>query len=327
MDGIQFLTQVRRDYPDTIRMVLTGQADMQAAIDAINEGHIFRFLTKPLAVEQMRNHLNLAIEQYRLVNAEKELLDRTLKGSIKIMVDILGFVAPRAFSRSERIRHLARRLGQRLQVDHLWEIELASLLSQIGFVTIPASIQNKYFHGDSLNEDEREIFLSHPQTACRLLQKIPRLEEIAEGIYYQSKNYGGGGFPPGLKKGKDIPVIGRVLRVVSEFDKLISQGIPMAKALETMRSHREAFDPALLAALEAELIGAEEGYTVRWMRLEEMMPGMILADDIRNLQGTVLIPRSVAMTEVLKMSLINFARLGEVQEPLKILEEVHPERI
>ncbi|MGA2348973.1 MAG: response regulator [Terracidiphilus sp.] len=76
MNGAQFLAQVRKNTPDTIRMLLTGYTDINAAIDAVNEGKIFRFLTKPCAKESLVEAINLGLVEYRSVKAEKELIKK-----------------------------------------------------------------------------------------------------------------------------------------------------------------------------------------------------------------------------------------------------------
>jgi DNA-binding NtrC family response regulator len=84
MDGVQFLSRVRALSPDTVRIALTGQADMQTAADCVNEGSIFRFLTKPCQKDVLGRALTSGLVQYRLVLAEKELLEKTLsKSSLK----------------------------------------------------------------------------------------------------------------------------------------------------------------------------------------------------------------------------------------------------
>jgi len=77
MDGVQFLSRVKAVSPDSIRVMLTGQADLNAAIAAVNEGNIFRFLTKPCPPATMSKVLEASLEQYRLVTAERELLQNT----------------------------------------------------------------------------------------------------------------------------------------------------------------------------------------------------------------------------------------------------------
>ena len=103
MDGIEFLGRVQSMSPETVRIMLTGNADQQTAIRAVNDGNIFRFLNKPCPSDVLTSALTAGLEQYRLVNAEKNLLEQTLNKSVEVLVDILAIVNPTAFGRS----HLA----------------------------------------------------------------------------------------------------------------------------------------------------------------------------------------------------------------------------
>jgi DNA-binding NtrC family response regulator len=103
MSGIQLLGAVKSISPETVRIILTGNADMETAIDAINEGNIFRFLIKPCAHEVMAKTLTAALVQYRLVTAEKQLLEQTLSGSIQVLTEVLSLVnRPRSAAPSAR---------------------------------------------------------------------------------------------------------------------------------------------------------------------------------------------------------------------------------
>ena len=124
MDGIKFLSHVRERFPDSVRIMLTGNADVESAIHAVNEGHLFRFLTKPCPPDQLIATLEAGIEQHRLITAEKELLEKTLKGSIKILTDILSLICPAAFGRASRVRRLARRVAAQLNVNKVWQVEI-----------------------------------------------------------------------------------------------------------------------------------------------------------------------------------------------------------
>jgi DNA-binding NtrC family response regulator len=85
MDGIQFLAAVRQQAPDTVRIMLSGNVDLEHAVRVVNEGNIFRFLIKPCPQEILGKALEDALGQYRLINAEKDLLSKTLSGSIKLL--------------------------------------------------------------------------------------------------------------------------------------------------------------------------------------------------------------------------------------------------
>jgi FixJ family two-component response regulator/GGDEF domain-containing protein len=78
MSGAEFLAQVRHSVPTTVRMLLTGFTDLSAAIDAVNEGNIFRFLTKPCRKEVLVDAINLGLAQHHSIIAEKTLLKRAM---------------------------------------------------------------------------------------------------------------------------------------------------------------------------------------------------------------------------------------------------------
>ena len=77
MDGIEFLSRVREIAPDTVRIMLTGNADLQAAIHAVNEGNIFRFLTKPCSADILGESLATGIAHYQHVMKEREYNQKT----------------------------------------------------------------------------------------------------------------------------------------------------------------------------------------------------------------------------------------------------------
>ena len=325
INGIQFLAMSRQIAPETVRIMLTGQADMQAAVDAVNEGNLFRFLTKPCPVEYFKNNLDAALEQYRLITSERELLEKTLKGSVRLLIDILSTTSPVAFSQASRIRDMAKKLAARLNLEKPWEIELAAMLSQIGCVAIPAQILKKKYSGAVLTPRENEMFLAHPQTGRKLLANIPRLEQAAEAIGYQMKQYDGGGVPVDSKRGTEIPVAARVLKVACDYDLLTAAGKTTLEAVNVMRDNHVWYDPDVFAALDAEILSVKKGFIVKAVLLKDVMTGMNLADNIYDLKGSILIPKGQEISEVLRMRLFNFARLGTVSEPIKILDMVSGE--
>jgi len=76
MDGAEFLAQVREKAPDTVRMLLTGHSDLNAAITAVNEGKIYRYLTKPCEKKLLTEAIGECLDQYRMRVEEKKLLKR-----------------------------------------------------------------------------------------------------------------------------------------------------------------------------------------------------------------------------------------------------------
>ncbi|NPV89654.1 MAG: response regulator [Firmicutes bacterium] len=319
MNGIQFLSQVREIAPDTTRIMLTGQADLNVAIDAVNEGSIFRFLTKPCATDKFIGAINAAIKQYRLVIAERELLEKTLKGSVKLLIDMLAFINPSLYGRASRISSLAKNLAVSLNLEKPWEIELIALLSQIGCLTIPQEIINKKFKGKTLSYEESKMYLSHPEMGKRLIKNIPRLEEIADAIEYQLKNFDGSGMSKDNLKGKDIPYPSRILRVAIGFLELEERGVQSSHVIEFMRSDKGWYDPEILTALEVEILSSQRGYRITAIDWRLIETGMILADDLKDKNGTIILPKGSEITDAQRASLLNYARFGTITEPIKIM--------
>jgi PAS domain S-box-containing protein len=73
MDGISFLHEVHDRSPDTVSIMLTAHSDLEIAVGALHEGHIFRFLSKPWDPVLLRKTLEDSLEQYRVVVTERNL--------------------------------------------------------------------------------------------------------------------------------------------------------------------------------------------------------------------------------------------------------------
>lgn len=318
VDGLQFLIRLREISPDTVRIMLTGYADVQSSIAAVNEGNVFRFLTKPCTTQHMHKTLEDALRQYCLVIAEKQLLEQTLSGSIKVLSELLALVNPEAFGRANRIHRHVRQMALHLGMIKTWEIENAALLSQIGCMLLPTEAIQKWTSGQSLSGEEQQIYDMHPMIAADLLSHIPRLEQVREMIAYQEKHFDGQGPPIGGNSGTDIPLGGRILKILVDFDQLESSGKDVKQSLEIMRGRHGWYDPSGIDALEKNL-GWESGFELRDVRVEELETAMILAEDVQSIRGTLLVAKGQEVSPVLLTRLRTFAGIGGVREPIKVL--------
>jgi response regulator RpfG family c-di-GMP phosphodiesterase len=324
LDGVALLERVRALAPETVRLLLTGQADLAAAIGAVNQGQVFRFLTKPCPVGELLGALAAAVAQYRLITAERVLLEQTLRGSIQTLTDILAQVNPAAFGRAMRAKNLAGDLAGRCGDRDRWQIEVAAMLSQLGCVMLPAETVEKIYFGRGLSRPEQQMADRLPQIAERLLASIPRLEEVRRIILYQAKRFDGGGLPEDALKGEDIPWGARVLKVALDFDVLQGQGLAPLLALETMRNRAGWYDPTVLTAL-ADLLGAAAGATeVREVALRTVQPGMVFAEDVKTVRGQLLIARGQEVTESLAERLRYLSPRIEIAEPVRVIVRVPP---
>lgn len=310
MNGIEFLTIARQKTPDSIRMMITGKADLGIAVNAINAGNIFRFIVKPVSHEDIAKIINAGIKQYDLISVEKELLEKTLRGSIKILTEILSILNPHAFSKTSRIIRLAKKIAKKMHYKNLWQIEIAAMLSQIGYITIPEEILLKLFENEALSTKETQLINSCPEIAYTLISKIPRMNEIAEIIRYQNKRYDGG----------DIPLGSRILKVVNDFDTLSIKKKSTQEILLDMKNRKYWYDPVILNALTILYIEINQ-YNHWLVSVKKLKSGMIIAEKVINKFGQLLVEQGQEVTEQLILRLKNYElRNGELPN-IKVYSE------
>lgn len=212
MDGATFLANVRTTAPDAVRLLLTGQADIKRAIAAVNEGEIFRFLTKPCTPASILSAIEAACEQRRLITAERVLLEQTLHGTIQALVGVLATVDPIAFARAAQIEKTTIELADKLGVHPRWPLEIAAMLWPVGYVGVPSPIVEKLFHGKPLDEAERAACARVPDVLEKLFGQIPRLEQVRAILRAASK-------PPATAASTDfVHRAAMVLRLALELD-------------------------------------------------------------------------------------------------------------
>jgi len=320
MNGFQLLAEVLRRYPETVRLMLTGNADQRTAVEAINTGQIFRFLTKPCPVDTLCLAIQAGLKQYRLITTERELIEQTLNGCIKVLADVLSLTDPLAFDRSEILRDYVRAYARSHNLLNAWEVEIAAMLSQLGTITIPPAILEKSRAGQELTPVEREILDRVPRTGADLLAHIPRLEAVARIILYQHKHYDGSGFPADAVCGEDIPIGARILKVMMDLLELETQKQPREAALKTMQQRIGWYDPRVLdttfACFNTYHPESSAKNLAQTVRVRDLHVGQVVQADIRTENGKILVPARSRITPVLLVRLANFAKFSPIQEPI-----------
>ncbi len=326
MDGVTFLAETRRRSPDTVRMLLTGQADQAATIAAINEGDVFRYLSKPCPVERLESAIEAAVEQFRLVQAERELLEQTLSGSVEVLLEVLGLVDPDTYRASVRIKDFVSRVVTELGLDGAWEFELAAMLSQIGALTLPQSLLHKFQSGTQLRADEEALVDGHPEWAEGLLRRIPRLEHVAAMIGAQRH-------PPGNRprsldatdENDRVAMGAHLLHLAGEYEEALGSASGNIEAILHQMRTREG--PAFrLAAIDAfeRAAGARSTLVPAVVGLSELEPGMVLDQDVRLVDGRLLLPDGEGLTQARIERLARFDEGVGVEQPLRVLVPAAP---
>ena len=311
MDGATLLKHVKHLYPETTRILLTGDPGRDVAIAAVNEGQIFRYLTKPCPPDQLRAAIEAGVAHHRLLVAEKVLLQETLIGCIGALVDILAITNPVAFGRATRVKRVAADLAAAIGTKGFWQLEAAAMLSQIGYISLPTELVEKLHYGKRLTSEERVLADGAPQVAQKLLGRIPRLEPVMEilAASQQVKS----DLPEGL-----IKLGAGILRLVLEYDTQIAQGRPINEAIAAIRAQTSRHDAKLVEQLEL-LVGASVGAQDQSeVAVGDLIPGMVFMNDLRTPVGTLLVPKGFEVTATFLERVRNFGP-GILQERVRVM--------
>jgi len=316
MTGVELLAQTKDLYPDMVRLMLTGNADQETAMEAVNTGQIFRFLTKPCPQATFVTSLALALRQYRLITAEKELLQKTLKGCINVLSELLGVANPLAFSSGLRIKDYVVYIAQTLQLPGIWQYEIAALMSQIGCITLPGDVLSKVFAGQELTQAELEMYQQHPLTGAALLEKIPRLENVTKMIEWQQKRYNEYTVEMKTSQLEEVLIGAQILKAVIDLDLQLFRGVGRGDALSLLRKQKNHYNPEVLDALDT--ITVEERGQIISLNVSHISDGMVAAEDVMAKNGVMIIPKGQIITKPLLQGLINFSMQVGVVEPIRV---------
>jgi hypothetical protein len=301
MDGATLLRTIRKNSPDTVRILLTGHWDLNAAIVGVNEGDFFRVLTKPCPPHMVVSAMEAAAAQYGLIKAERVLLEETLCRTIEVMMDVLCLANPTAFGRTARVTMLVSDLAAELSLPDRWQVEVAAMLYQLGAVVLHPETAEKAYGGQVLSSQEHEALERLPAFAAQRLRDIPRLEPVRE-ILETCK------LPRGAKPTSETVRMGaQILKAAIDLDDLERSGKqPRSAAVEALRGGD--VDPTVLEALVALSVRRR---SVSELPLAAIREGMVLAEDVRAPTGALLAVSGYSVTTAFLERARNIASLAK----------------
>lgn len=318
MNGIEFLGIVREKHPETVRMMLTGQTDQDTASSAVNRGQIFRFLNKPCPKDELVDALESGLAQYRLVHAERELLEETLRGSIRVLTEILALADPAMAGRVSGMRELVGPLARSLDIEDTWQLDVAIMLSQLGRITVPAEVRAKEEEGQDLEPSELTMLQRVPEVGYDLLRHVPRLEEVSEIVRFQARDFAA----PDGPSGADLPVGARILRILNDLIAEVDGDRSAAEALEVLEGRAHAYDPEILVSLRRLTSKSTKlARTTRAIAFGDLCAGHVLAAPLKTRDGRRLLREGHVISHALMAKLENYSRTTGLVEPIEVFHE------
>ena len=286
MDGAQLLERICSDWPDTVRILLTGYSDMAATILAVNRGRIFRYLQKPWdeheLVESVREGLELRqrlkdearllsmgavqSEQLRQLNDELQQLQeqhaadrrnsesarqRHYLQSVKVLTNLLEVRCTDLFEHGRRVAALARDLARNMELpsEAVLDIFVAGLLHDVGLIGLSDETLSQ-LDGKGTSEEDA-IYRDHPSLSARALAAMEDMLPVAALIEAHHERFDGKGFPLG-NAGAAIPLGARILAFADAADDLAHGRSGLARcdakavAGRVVAERGTRFDPAVV---------------------------------------------------------------------------------
>ncbi|MFK7989410.1 MAG: response regulator [Sandaracinaceae bacterium] len=305
MDGAQLLKEVFARSPDTVRLLLTGQSDADAAARAVNEGRIFRYLSKPCSADHLIDVIEEGLEVRRARRLEQELLSTTLKASIEVMTEVLAIAAPTSAERSRQTAMLAARLGPAMGVpaSAQWELEVAAHLAGLGAIAVPAELLQRAAAGQTLSPQERSLLDQIPETSADMVDRVPRLDGAAALIRQASAS---------LPRSEQAPAAA-ALDLAMWVGAESGCGRPWPEITNVVRL---ALNTEVARALGAPVGRGER--PVRAIHAKDLEVGMVTCEDVHSSKGQLIVKAETELSRPFVVRLQNFAKNVGLVEPFRV---------
>ena len=254
MSGLELLRTVKSAYPDTVRIVLTGYAEMDVVVKAINQGEVYRFLTKPWNNVELLETIQTALQHHRENLARySTITTQLIRANLETVMALAEAIELKDHytkGHCSRVRDYAVRIAMALDLSGSSRRDLvyASLLHDCGKIGVSESILNV---NGPLNEEQYREVQRHPVLGFEMTSKIDYLRPASIIIRQHHERWDGTGYPDGIKAG-EISLGARIVAVADTFDAMTSSR-PYRRALdfdvavqELLGNRGSQFDPEIV---------------------------------------------------------------------------------
>lgn len=316
MDGVQFCVAAHQTDPAAVVMMLTGNADQDTAVRAVNEGAVFRFLNKPCPPETLEKALQDALKQHEVMAAERAVLRDTLSGCVKMLVEAATLQDPRAAQTIESIRTSVMMLAKGLHMED-WRFGLAGNLCLVGRLVSGAST-------DFFAMSERELQECADRGAA-IIKMVPRLAPVAEVVRRQRE---GGTLPVGQdwSTADRILCASRVVRYAVDFERALhARGGDRQRAVEDLAGGPVKYDQTLLDVAKAIMLlppqaaGGGAAPVVKDLALAQLKEGMVVQADLAGKDGKLVFAKDQTLTALAIDRARGLEEIGLVAGMVKVL--------
>lgn len=316
MNGIDLLKKVKEKCPETSRILFTGYGDLNAAMEAVNEGHIFRLLTKPCHPNIFLKAVQDACKQYELLKMEDNLMEKTFVQATNMLFELVTLFHPSVNHYIIEAQNTIKKLATILHIPQVWELNVATMFSKLGYLLM-ATDKN------ILSEKESHLFEKQAEISFLLLEKIPSLNSVAKYVRYYHYPLNSHVFENPEPGQEHLPLMCSLIKISLDYSlSMTLKGKNSQEALEDIQSqaehiyHKEA-KKALIQAIGSK----KEGFVLQEIHsLSHLKKSMIVKEDMTcDKKGQILLKKGQVLSEVSLLRLNKLATHYELDYPIYVM--------
>ncbi len=347
VEGHKFLAYLRKNFPDVVRIMLSGYAEQDAILDAINKGEVYRFITKPWNNQELMITIEKALEHGRLAKENRKLAEE-LKKKNRELSEINKTLEQKVKQRTEELEKAMVQISSQRDAAQNGLADTATFLtSMVGLIRkdirdhvkriadtaqkvvrelkLPADevqpiIMASYFHelgrfGGSTEGGEDEEKTS--ELSEHLIRSVLKMTELAVIVRHYRENWDGSGVPDHLKGG-DIPIGSRILRVCKDYDHLLFvRNNNNAETEDFLIQHSGIYyDRDVVAALLSKV--KNDNQDGKWVKVTELKDNMVLYGNVYLESGVLFLPSNTVVDENVIRRIEDFAELIDLEKQVYV---------
>lgn len=317
MDGIDFLAQVRKESPESTR-VLISRTPMDASnlMRAINKAKIHHVLPASCEDTKFLSVVQEGVDHYKCISTSTSNMSEVHFIFAKAVHELVCWLRGDVRDVISPLLPLLRTLGQRTQKAASTVTETSLLLSITGLIVLPPALLEKIVHGQKLTEDDLLLFAGHPEHAVEWIRHLPQLHEVAD-ILRDYANALHLSLLPDSTEPLERPAISVAATLLSMVMEYRLASYAKAENIEILAQMRRntLYSHSQIKALEAALAEMDQDETE--ITLDNLRPGMVLARDVvgtRDGEDVVLVPEGYELSRTTIVFLRQAGRHGQIQD-------------
>ncbi len=333
LTGLEFLQRARQIQPNASRVLITAAVSLPTLVEAINQGEIYRFVAKPWLREELLVTIENAVNRFELIVQNEQLHAQTAKLheqvqaaneklseqvvqleaqskelaskneelatryelSLELCSRIIATFDPLLANQTSAIAKITEEMSQasNFTTEESSVLRTSARLCDLGLIGVPREIHRQFLEDPVLLQDRDLAEMhNHPSYSQTLASHVDGRPLVGQTVRSHHEHFDGTGYPDGLA-GDNIPWTARCLAVAVRF---VECRLPTEQALGVIDSESGTIlDPEAVRLFRKSTKLQALPQSVREVMLDDLQPGMVLADGIYSPHGLLLVGRGQAL--------------------------------